>query len=171
MRTIAILLLAVAVAACGGESVSENLAEQAIERAGGGDVDIDIDEGDDGFQASVETEDGSMTVGGGEIPEALEIPVPSGGDVMTTLSDSTMANVQLSWPRSEYESLVAFYEDWVADQSEEFSKSTSSYESGGQTMRTTSWTGDGGRTSIIVADCFSLQGDDDVSCVTLTQQG
>jgi len=46
-----------ALSACGADEAAERGIEELIEREGGGDVDID---GDDGF--SLETEDGSMTM-------------------------------------------------------------------------------------------------------------
>src|SRR5690349_1717268 len=59
------------VAGCGGGSPSENagekIAEEAMESAGGGDVDVDID--DD--QVTIEGEEGTIKVGTGDVPDSF----------------------------------------------------------------------------------------------------
>lgn len=100
-RTTAALTLALVastgLAACGGgDKISEQIAEKAIESQGGGDVDLDI--GDDGsvkvetsdgtFSAdedgniTIESEDGTQTIDsdiGGELPDDFpDLPLPDG---------------------------------------------------------------------------------------------
>lgn len=96
LTTTALAGAALVFAACGGgDSISENLAEEAIEQAGGGDVDIDSDGGsvnidtdegsmsvDEDGNVEIETEDGSFS-SSGDIPEGFpdEVPLPDGLDV------------------------------------------------------------------------------------------
>ncbi|MDH3500184.1 MAG: hypothetical protein OEM97_08685 [Acidimicrobiia bacterium] len=157
----------VATAACGGDT----LTEQIIENAGGPGVDVEIDQSGDDFKISVEGEDGeSITIGGGEIPDSLNIPVPTGGDVMNTFAQGTTVSVTLSWPASEYDSLVEYYENWMAEQPTDFSKTTSSFDSEDGTIRTTSWYSEEGSMTVLVSDCYSISSDGlDAVCVTLNQ--
>jgi hypothetical protein len=73
---------------CGAaaEKAAEKATEQAIEEQTGGDVDIDTS-GDGSVE--IETEDGSMSLGTGEIPEDWpeEIPLP---DDLVVQSGTTM---------------------------------------------------------------------------------
>ena len=61
-----IALLVIGLIACANarEKAVENMIEEIIEKEGGGDVDIDIDEGGDSIK--IETEEGEMTIEGDE---------------------------------------------------------------------------------------------------------
>lgn len=112
----ALLLLA----GCGAaaEKVSEKATEQAIESQTGGDVDIDTDgEG----SVDIETEDGSLSFGTGEIPEEWpqDVPVPEGIEVLsgTTMdaSDGKLVSITATSDRSPEELLAELKEtlgDW-----------------------------------------------------------
>lgn len=76
----AAVALPLALGACGEavENAAENAAENAIEDGSGGDVDIDVDDG----EVKVENSDGSVVVGGGELPDGFpEDAVPLVGEV------------------------------------------------------------------------------------------
>jgi hypothetical protein len=64
-----IAALALATAGCGAvtEQVTERVIENAIEQEGGGKVDIDRSDG----QMTMETQDGTMVIGGGDIPPGI----------------------------------------------------------------------------------------------------
>lgn len=63
---------------CG--DVAERAAEEAIEQGSGGDVDLNLE--DDSL--SIEGEDGSLSIGGGEMPEDFpaDVTLPDGGTVV-----------------------------------------------------------------------------------------
>lgn len=87
------LIVALALAltsACG--NASEKIVERAIEGAADGDVNVDLNrDGEGGF--SIETPDGSMTVGMAEIPDEWpdDIPLPPGFEVTsgTAIADGS----------------------------------------------------------------------------------
>jgi len=149
------------VAACGGgesvgEKVAEKILEESLENEGVGNVDIDIDEdGDGSVSIDVEGEDGgSISFGGGDIPDELTVPVPSGGDVMTSFVSGGDVIVTLTYPSSEFDSLVDFYEDWTNGESDEFQTSKSTFESAeGVTIRTTIFLSSDSDTAINLTDC------------------
>ena len=81
-RTASIALTALLLAGCG--SAAENLAEEAAERAaeaaGGGDVEIDVDEG--GGNVTIGNDEGSVSVGSGaSLPEDFPQDMPLPPDV------------------------------------------------------------------------------------------
>ncbi len=110
MRTIVLPVVAVlALAACSGGDVAEQILES---QEGVGDVDINENNGS--VQIEVEGEDGETAViGGGEVPEGFPIPVPDGGDVASVFTQGSDATVTLTYPASEYDSLVATYQAFV----------------------------------------------------------
>jgi len=57
-RSLVVIGLALVATACGGDEIAERIAENRIEAGGGGDVDIDFDDGD----VSVKTEDGEFSI-------------------------------------------------------------------------------------------------------------
>lgn len=111
-RTVVVIVAMLVVAACG--NAAENIAEQAIEADGGGDVDIEVD--DDGETVSMEFEDedgsGSVSFGGGEIPDDFPLPVPDGGDVIQVveLSDGSQS-VSMQYDPDDFESLSEEFVD------------------------------------------------------------
>lgn len=129
-------ILALVASACGAaaENVAENLAERALESEGGGNVDLDIDEESGEVSVQMESGDGSgsLTIGGGELPDGFPIPVPDGGEVMSTFSseteEGTSYSVTISYPADRYEELASFYEDWIDGQADDVQKSETSGE-------------------------------------------
>lgn len=90
-RTLVSISLLAAVgtlSACGGDDkgTQEAAVEEIIEQASGGSVDIEIDE--DGNVANIETEDGSLNIGSGELPAEwpADVPVYEGGQITSTQS-------------------------------------------------------------------------------------
>lgn len=88
-RTLPLALFAVAslgLVGCGAaaEKAAEKATEQAIESQGGGDVDINADDG----TVEVETEDGSMSFGTAEVPEEWpeDIELPDGLEILSGTS-------------------------------------------------------------------------------------
>ena len=118
MRTLLVVpLIAVALTACGAaqEAVSEQLVEQAVGEG------VDVEFGDDGQVASIETEDGSfeMSTGGGEVPEEWpdDVPLFDGGEILSSqvVTDAGQTIVVVSYntdadPEATFDSLIEAYE-------------------------------------------------------------
>jgi hypothetical protein len=96
----------------GCSSVAERATEAAIEAAAGGSgADVDIERG--GERITIEGDGGSMTVGVGDLPDAVrdafalpdDLEITSG----TTMVDSgnTLAGITAFVPRSDLEGLLA----------------------------------------------------------------
>ena len=116
MRTLLVVpLIAIGLTGCGG--AQEGASEQLVEQTVGGDVDIEL--GDDGQVASVETEDGSVEMSAsGEVPEEWPDDVPlfedgvvSNSQVATT-DDVTIVSIDYltdADAESAYDAMVAAY--------------------------------------------------------------
>lgn len=172
MKRIAILIAVIALVAAACGSATEQLTEQIIEQSGGGDADVDLDL--ESGEVSVETEDGSFTVGGGEIPDGFPVPFPDGGDVQSTFTSNGDASVSLAYPQDRFDELVGYYEAWTADQGGEWSTSSFSNDDGsGGVIRGASWSR-GADVIINVVDCFTMDADGDgpnAACVSINVQG
>ncbi len=188
----ALMLLA---AACGGQSAEEELLEQILESGGEdiGDIDINTDDGDfslnvqgedgedisitgggdnDAFQITVEGEDGeTFSIGGGEIPDGLEVPIPDGGDITSSLSGGGDMIVALSYPRTQFEQLISFYDAELDASSEEVERFETSFQTSDDvTIRSVSWTHDSIGWFVSVSDCMGMTtGEQDSVCVTVSQ--
>lgn len=171
MKRIAIIIAVIAVVAAACGAATEQLTEQIIEQSGGGDADVDLDL--DSGQVSVETEDGSITIGGGEIPDGFPVPFPDGGNVQSTFVSDGAASVSVAYPKDRFDELVAYYEDWTASQGGEWSTSTFTNDDGnGGVIRGHSWW-QGADVNLGVNDCFTMDstGDGtDAACVSANVQ-
>jgi hypothetical protein len=197
----AIAAFALLMAACSSASdvVADNVTEQLIEAGVEGDVDVDIsgdgedmsinvesEDGDfsidvsgDGDDATIEmeTEDGSIVVGSGaEVPDGLEIPVPDGGDVMSSITAEDMVLVSLTYDLGRFDEIVEFYEGWTAGSGDEWESQSLSFDSGEGTQRNMMWIGTDNGDAISVGDCIDVDVDESTSevnaaCVTITQEG
>lgn len=167
MKRLAIGLMAGALVLTACQSASETLTEKALEQIDGVDgVDIDVDSG----EVSLETEDGAITIGGGEVPDDFGIPLPGGDyEVLSVFTSDESSVVSLAYPGADYDTIVAHFEDWTSSQPEEWSISTSSVGAeDGQTIMTTTFGGDG---AFINVSNFCLTMDEDIGefeavCVT-----
>ncbi len=104
-------VLAILAAGCG----SDTIAEQIIE-SNDGITDVNIDDDEVTIEFDDEEGGGSLTFGGGEIPDGLPIPVPGGGTVQTSFEQSGSYAVGLAYPGEDFDDLAEFYGDWVASQ-------------------------------------------------------
>lgn len=111
VRLVALLgVLALAIAACGGGE----LAEQVIEGQEGIE-DVEIDEDDGSVNITIEGEDGDVSAvfGGGEVPDDFPVPIAPGGEVVAVMEASTGDNLTLEYPAGQFESIKDFYQSWV----------------------------------------------------------
>ena len=171
MRRVAVLVSVFALVVAGCASATEGITEQIIEQSSGGEADVDLDL--DSGQVSVETEDGSISIGGGDIPDGFPVPFPDGGDVQSTFTSDDAAAVSVAYARDRYDELVGYYENWVAGQPGEWSTSSFTNDDGsGGVIRGSSWW-QGSDISIGVTDCFTVGGDGDGlngACVSVNTQ-
>jgi hypothetical protein len=99
-RQFASLAAVAALVLTGCSQAAEELTEEAIKQGGGGDVEIDADDG----TVKVEGEDGSFTIGGKELPENFpsQVSLPDGGTVESASTVTTAKEegwfVQASYP-------------------------------------------------------------------------
>jgi copper chaperone CopZ len=167
MKRLAIGLMAGALVLTACQSASETLTEQALEQIEGVDgVDIDVDSG----EVSLETDEGKITIGGGEVPDDFGIPLPGGDyEVLSVFTSDDSSTVSLAYPGADYDTIVAHFEDWTSGQPEEWSVSTSSVGAeDGQTIKTTTFSGDA---AFITVSNFCLTLNEDIGefeaiCVT-----
>lgn len=166
--------------ACGAaaEKVGERAAERAIEAQGGGDVDLDLDDGgfsietDEGSASMdvdgnlrVDTEDGSFTAGSGEVPAGWpdDVGFPAGLEVLAgfeqTSGEEATANITATVPGSAAEA-VAFYEDALSGWTGE---NETSFSGGGTESRSVTFVLDDRRLDLVANDAG-----DGTSQVTLT---
>lgn len=127
-----LLVLTVAMAACGGDD--SDAVERAIEQAGGGDVDIEVD--DDSGEFRVASDDGSFAVSSSsELPDEwpADIGLPDGFQITGTSSVSDGGSGSLvgvsGTVTMTLDELDRFYADTLSGWTE--------------AMRTTSGTGEG----------------------------
>lgn len=99
--TIATLTL-LSLAGCGSiaENLTEEVAERALEAEGSGNVELDLDNDNGGI--SVETSEGSFSVGGArELPDTFptEIPPPADAEVVSSIAvdDADTTGFNVNW--------------------------------------------------------------------------
>jgi len=156
------LLLVVPLTGCAkaAEKVSEKVAEKAIENASGGNANVDLS--NNGGTVKVQTDQGSATYGGGEIPDSIDVPFPSGGTVMVSTEASTGASVMVQYDGGNFDDIVATFQNWVDNSSDQYEPV--SVDAGG--VRTQSWSSE--TTTIGVQTCGSDSGSMDSICVYVT---
>ena len=166
VKRLVLLLLAgvLVLAAC--QSAADNLTEKIVEQSAGvEDVSIDKDTG----ELSIETDEGSIKIGGGEIPDGFPVPLPDGGEVTSIFDSPKNMLVSLTYPAAQYEELVAFFDGWSTDQGGEWNKGNTTFDQGdGILVRTANWFGND--IAITINDCPDLStGDDNLNaaCVTV----
>ena len=124
-----IVVVALIAAGCGkaAETVIENAIENQLEEEGGGDVNIDLDE--DGGVVSIETDEGSMSIGGTEIPDDFRLPLPDYDEVVgviTQTGDFASSMVTLSFDPDDFDDVAELYEDFFNEEGWELSRTDSS---------------------------------------------
>jgi hypothetical protein len=121
---ILLAVFALALAACGGDEIAEQIIESQD-----GVGDIEIDQNDGTVAITIQGDDGEDSVavfGGGEVPSDFPIPVPGGGDVGAIIETEGNTSLTLVYPMSEFDTLSQFYENWANDAGEvQFSTASS----------------------------------------------
>ena len=115
-NTIAFTAIFLAIAAC---SPGGGLAEQILEGQEGIE-NVEIDESTGEVKIEVEGEDGgSISIGGGDVPEGFPIDIPPGGEVQAVLQAEDQTTVSLYFDAADFDTISAFYESWVEDSGSE----------------------------------------------------
>ena len=191
---ILLVALVLAVAGCGGKSAEEQLLEQIIESGDSGISDIDIDadtgevnisiEGEDGgdisisgsgddddFSMVIEGEGGEvMTLGAGELPDGLLVPVPNGGKVLQTFTSGDDISAVLEYPASQFDQLAGVYD--AAMSGNDMQRNESTFSSNDGTIRSVNWFANDGSIFVSLSDCHSAtSGELESACVTINQTG
>jgi len=163
-----VIAFALLTAACG--DAAEVLNEQLLENIEGVE-NVEINEDDGTFEVTIEEDGETITIGGGDIPEGLTVPVANGGQVVAAASSDTDISVSLIYPGDRFDELVAQYQSWADDSSQEVDKAESTYESDGTEIRNATWTTDDGSVFVNVNDCIGMEtGEFDSTCVTIGEQ-
>jgi hypothetical protein len=125
---IVLVVLALVAAGCAkaAEKTIEGAIEKQIEEEGGGNANVDISE-DDG-SVSIETDEGSMQIGGGDIPSDFPLPVPEGAEVVSVISTSgetAGSQVSMTFDPDDFDDVATLYDDFFNEQDWEVSRSNS----------------------------------------------
>lgn len=168
-RLILVLALVLLAASCGGEQISEQIAEEAI----GGDADVEVSgEGDD-LTVNIESDEGSLSIGAGAtLPDELETPVPDGAEVVTSLVSDGIVLATVRYPAERWDEIVAFYHSWTQGTGESWDVGDSTLTESDQTQRTAWWTNADFTSSITMSDCYFAPGESvgfDAVCVSVSQ--
>lgn len=190
--TAGIAVLALLVAGCGGNSVEEEILEQMLENSDEdiGELDLELGDDGDGFNLKVTGDDGedisitgsgdddemtitvegedgeTMTIGGGDIPAGLEIPVAPGGTVQTSISGGGEMVVALQYPTGDYDEIVAFYDEQLDSESDAVEKTETSFTTEDGTFRNTYFGPNSGSDwTVTVGNCIGQAG----VCVNILQ--
>lgn len=155
-----ILVVSVTGCASAANKVTEKVAEKAIENASGGNANVDIS--NNGGTIQVQTDQGSATYGGGDIPDSIDVSFPSGYEVIASSDTPTDASVQLDYADRTFDDIVASLQSWVDGQPGDFNATTSS----GNGVQIQAWSSDA--LTIAVQNCLSNSGGQDI-CVYVEQ--
>ena len=166
MRKLSVLIMAVGLFAASCSAASEELTEQILESQEGVS-NVEIDEGSG--QVSVETEDGSFTIGGGEVPPGFPFPFPDGYEVASVLVADEGSSVVVSYPYDRFDEIKAYVDQWTAGTGDEWQTADNQITSAeGKQIRTSNWFSD--TIQMVLADnCTNAQGEDD-TCLSVTAQ-
>jgi hypothetical protein len=106
--------MTLALSACSGGDIAGNIAEEVLEgQEGVGDVEIDENNGSIVIEVEDEDGGGSAVIGGGDVPADFPIPVPDGGTVNFSSTAEEGSTFNITYPVSEYDSLVATYQSFA----------------------------------------------------------
>ncbi|MCZ7532128.1 MAG: hypothetical protein M5U23_01750 [Acidimicrobiia bacterium] len=155
MRQVVVLLAVVAVVIAGCSSPSETIAENLVGNVDGvNDVDINSDTG----EIKVETDDGSISIGGGEVPSDLFVPLPDGYDVQAVVKTDDGTSVSVAYDQDRFDELASYFNDWTSSDSPDWENSSITMDQGGSNFRTENWSMSS--STINLADCVTAESTD-----------
>jgi hypothetical protein len=134
-----IMVVAVSASACGGDNSDES-GDNPLGAIG------DIAEGSDG-------DDGGSGDSSVQLSENVTIPLPDGGTVTASQTDTGYGYAYVEYSADRYDELVVFYNEWIVTDSRDWSGFDSSFESQGAVVR--GWLWDSSGTRFGVKDCVA----------------
>jgi hypothetical protein len=103
--------LVMTLAACSSSTLTEQIIES---QEGVGNVEIDEEDGTVKIEIENEEGDVSAVFGGGDVPSGFPIPIADGGTVVAVIEQDSNSTVSLSYDSADYDTIKAFYEEWIA---------------------------------------------------------
>ncbi len=164
MKRIGPIIVAMTLVLSACQSASETIAEQLAEQIDGvNNVELDEDTG----TVKIETDDETLTFGGGELPADFPIPIPDGGQVLSVFTSGSQAAATVSFPQGRYDELVLYYDDWSNSQPGVWGTGNSTVAVEGQTVRSSNWYGSTADSdaNISVTDCVDASGTSEFNSV------
>lgn len=115
-------------------------------------IDANVQVDDEG-SISIESDEGSIEIGGGEVPEDFPFPLPPDAEVIASFSqdteDETNQQVTVTFDADEFDDVVELYEDYLDDEGFEVTRSDLTAEGDRTVMLTAS--SDDGEASVVLA--------------------
>ncbi len=118
---------------------------------------------------TLETEDGSISVGGDQdLPDRLTLPVLDGGSTVSVFESDEEIAVVLSYPEADFDAVAAFYDGQMEGQSG-FERSAFEIDSAeGVRIRNVTWLHESNQRSVNITSCPDFTGTfERVTCVSL----
>ena len=134
--------LVMTLAACSPSALTEQIIES---QEGVGNVEIDEEDGTVKLEIEDEEGDVSAVFGGGDVPNGFPIPIADGGTVIAVIEQQSDSTVSLSYDSADYDTIKAFYEEWIKNSGVEV---LNKFES--SAPKTTAWTLENGDDSYTV---------------------
>jgi len=166
MRRYSLVAVAAVLVLSACQSASEVLTEQIAEQVEGVDnVEIDTESG----EVSIETDEGSISIGGGELPDGFPVPLPDGYEVTTVFTSDQESLVAVTYPPDRYDELASFLNGWTESQPGEWSHTSNTIDTAaGKVIRNEVWHTDDTTLSIVDCQAFSPDGGvADAACVNV----
>ncbi len=130
-------------------SACSSIAETAVEQLAEGQEGVENVAIDDDGKITVEFEDeeggGSFVIGGGDVPDGLPMPVPDGGNVMSSIEQGNTYSVMVMYPADRYDEILTLYADWVSGQD-----TTTLNETKSENPKSDGWSGEIGDASFVI---------------------
>ena len=104
------------------------------------------------------------------VPDALTVPFPAGGTVLSSAQNSGAVIVIVTYDPARYDEIVGHYDEWTAGTGDDWIAVDTSMEIAGDRFRGFSWAS--GAAVVALADCSSTVGGGppfDLVCLTLTE--
>jgi hypothetical protein len=134
-----VVVVALGAAACGGDDSGES--------------------GDDAFgsigdiASGGSSDDGGSPDGSLQLSENLTIPLPDGGTLTASITDTGYAYAYVEYSADRFDEIVDFYSGWTVTDSRDWSGRDSSYESQDAVVR--GWLWDSQASRFGVSDCVA----------------
>lgn len=165
---VVVLLAAFAIVVAGCSSPSDTIAENIAGNIDGvNDIDINSDTG----EIKVETPEGPISIGGGDVPSDLFVALPGGYDVQAVVETDSGTSVSVAYDQGRYDELVSYFSDWTSSDSPDWEHGSINMDQGGSNFRTDNWSMSD--RAINVSDCLTAESTDEkpnAACVIVISE-